>query len=352
MKILTIIGARPQFIKAAALSTKIKEFKDIEEIIVHTGQHYDPKMSQVFFEELKIPKPKYRLEAGGKSHGAMTGYLLTEIEKILQAEQPNYVLVYGDTNSTLAGALAASKLHIPLVHVEAGLRSHNMKMPEEVNRIVTDRLSTHLFCPTESAFENLIVEGYKHFDVNFQIVGDIMYDVSLMFQKFLPEETPLKTPYILSTIHRAENTDNQENLILIIDQLNIIAEEIKIVLPIHPRTKNVIQKLNIELSDNLIVLDPLPYLDFMHYLKFCEFVFSDSGGLQKEAYFMQKNCFVLRNETEWVELIKSRNNVLVPITKNALIQAFEDRSNLNHDFDFPFYGNGNTSSEIIKHLIS
>ena len=350
MKIVTVIGARPQFIKAAALSAKIREFKDIEEIIVHTGQHYDPQMSKVFFQELKIPTPKYRLDAGGKSQGAMTGYLLEEIETILLDELPDYVLVYGDTNSTLAGALAASKLHIPLVHVEAGLRSHNMKMPEEVNRIVTDRLSNHLFCPTESAFENLVAEGYKQFDVNFRVVGDIMFDVSLMFQKFLPEETPYKAPYILSTIHRAENTDNQENLTLIIDQLNIIAEEIQIVLPIHPRTKIAIQELNIELGDNLIVRDPLSYLDFMHHLKFCEFVFSDSGGVQKEAYFMRKNCFVLRNETEWVELIQSRNNILVPLTKNALIQAYEDRGNLNQDFDFPFYGDGDTSAEIIKHL--
>lgn len=351
MKILTIIGARPQFIKAAALSKRVQEMDHVEEILVHTGQHYDPQMSAVFFEQLKIPKPKYTFKGGGKSHGEMTGYLIAEIEKIIILETPDCVLVYGDTNSTLAGAIAASKLHIPIAHVEAGLRSFNMQMPEEVNRILTDRVSRFLFCPTTNAMEHLDREGFDHWEASKYLVGDIMYDVSLMFQEYLPDHSPLEFPFTLGTVHRAENTDSPEVLDSIIQELNAIAADIHIVLPLHPRTRKVIERLGIPLHLNIEVLEPLPYLDFMHYLKFCTHVFSDSGGLQKEAYFMKKNCFVLREETEWTELIDSNHNVLVPPSAKNLSKVFKKREQLNHDFSKNIYGQGNSAELILNILL-
>ncbi len=352
MKLLTIVGARPQFIKAAAFSHALKQHPTIEEIIVHTGQHYDSNMSDVFFDQLGIPKPHYRLESGGKSHGAMTGYQMTEIEAILIKEKPQWVIVYGDTNSTLAGALAAAKLHIPVAHIEAGLRSFNMKMPEEVNRILTDRLSQILFCPTETAKDHLLNEGYASFPSKIEVVGDIMYDALKLFSTLLENDRPLPEDYALCTLHRAENTDDPERLKGLFDGLNAIADNCSIVLPLHPRTKNIIAQQSIVLSSNIRVLDPLSYTDFMRYMKHCTLLISDSGGIQKEAYFMHKNCMVLREETEWTELIKSRNNTLVGTDKDAIIAAFEQRNEMNQDFSTPIYGTGKTAEEVIQCLLN
>lgn len=352
MKLLTIVGARPQFIKAAAFSHALKQHPTIEEIIVHTGQHYDSNMSDVFFDQLGIPKPHYRLESGGKSHGAMTGYQMTEIETILIKEKPHWVIVYGDTNSTLAGALAAAKLHIPVAHIEAGLRSFNMKMPEEVNRILTDRLSQILFCPTETAKDHLLNEGYASFPAKIEVVGDIMYDALKLFSTLLENDRPLTEDYALCTLHRAENTDDPQRLKGLFDGLNTIADTCSIVLPLHPRTKNIIAQQSIVLSSNIKVLDPLSYTDFMRYMKHCTLLISDSGGIQKEAYFMHKNCLVLREETEWTELIKSRNNTLVGTDKAAIIAAFEQRNEMNQDFSTPIYGTGKTAEEIIQCLLN
>jgi len=352
LKILTIVGARPQFVKAAAFSFCLKQYDQIEEIIVHTGQHYDANMSDIFFDQLGIPKPNYRLESGGKTHGEMTGDLLAAIEKILLEEQPDWVIVYGDTNSTLAGALAAAKIHIPIAHIEAGLRSFNMYMPEEVNRILTDRLSTLLFCPTQTAVDHLNKEGYQAFNSTVEIVGDIMFDALKLFASTLDDTKPNELPFALCTLHRAENTDDVARLTDLCVSLNTIAEELQIILPLHPRTKKRIADEGIILNANVMTLEPLSYIDFINYMKHSEFVISDSGGIQKEAYFLHKNCIVLREETEWTELIESNNNVLTGTSKQKILQAFKNRKSLNQDFNAPIYGSGKTAELIIKTLLN
>ena len=352
MKLLTIVGARPQFVKAAAFSFYLKQYNQFQEVIVHTGQHYDANMSEIFFDQLGIPKPDYRLESGGKAHGEMTGYQLATIEKILLEEQPDWVIVYGDTNSTLAGALAAAKIHIPIAHIEAGLRSFNMHMPEEVNRILTDRLSTLLFCPSQTAVDHLNNEGYKTFNSTVKMVGDIMFDALKLFSSTIENTKPNELPFALCTLHRAENTDNIECLKELCDSLNAIAEELQIILPLHPRTKKRIADVGIILNTNIRVLEPLSYVDFINYMKHSEFVISDSGGIQKEAYFLHKNCIVLREETEWTELIESKNNILTGTSKEKIIQAFKNRKSLNQDFSKPIYGNGKTADLIIKTLLN
>ena len=352
MKLLTIIGARPQFVKAAAFSFCLKQHDQIEEIIVHTGQHYDANMSEIFFDQLGIPKPDYRLESGGKTHGEMTGYQLTAIEKILLEEQPDWVIVYGDTNSTLAGALAAAKIHIPIAHIEAGLRSFNMHMPEEVNRILTDRLSTLLFCPTQTAVDHLNKEGYQAFNSKVEIVGDIMFDALKLFASTLDHTKPNELPFALCTLHRAENTDDVGRLTDLCESLNTIAEELQLILPLHPRTKKRIADEGIILNANVTILEPLSYIDFINYMKHSELVISDSGGIQKEAYFLHKNCIVLRDETEWTELIESKNNVLTGTSKQKILQAFKNRKSLNQDFNAPIYGLGKTAELIIKTLLN
>ena len=352
IKIITIVGARPQFIKAAALSNSIKSYDSIDEVIIHTGQHFDKNMSKIFFDQLFIPKPDYQLKSGGKSHGAMTAYQLIEIEKILEIEQPNYVVLYGDTNSTLSGALAASKLNIPIVHIEAGLRSYNMRMPEEINRILTDRLSKFLFCPSQNAKKNLIKEGYKNLNSKIYVVGDIMLDASKLFFENLKSERPLDEPYLVCTIHRQENTEIINRFKEIIEGLNEIAKEIRIVFPTHPRTKKTISNMKILLHDNIFTTKPMPYIDFFRYIKNCELVITDSGGLQKEAYFMNKNCIVTREETEWTELTENKNNILVGSKKQKIIDAFYNSNGLNKDFSKSFYGSGNTANLIIQKLIN
>ena len=306
LKILTIVGARPQFIKAAAVSRAIRETNGLAEVMVHTGQHFDPNMSDVFFEELDIPKPRHHLDINGGGHGEMTGRMLMAIEPILLAEKPDWVVVYGDTNSTLAGSLAGSKLHIPVAHVEAGLRSFNRRMPEEINRVVTDHISTLHFCPTSSSVANLAAEGVVK---GVHHVGDVMYDATLFAttkaekSSVILSDLGLKpTEYALATIHRAENTDEPRQLGAVVQFLQERARVHPVVLPLHPRTRHAASRMGVGL-DGLKVIDPVGYLDMAKLLHHAVQVYTDSGGLQKEAYFHRVQCTTLRDETEWTETI-------------------------------------------------
>lgn len=301
MKIATIIGARPQFVKAAAVSRVIKNTESVEEIIIHTGQHYDVNMSDVFFEEMDIPKPDYNLNINGMGHGAMTGQMLEKIEEVLLSEKPDWVLVYGDTNSTLAGALAAKKLHIKVAHVEAGLRSFNMNMPEEINRILTDRISDVLFCPTSTAVDNLKKEGYENIDTKIINVGDVMLDVALFYkERATKPKDSLPEQFVLCTVHRAENTDDVDRLKSIFESLEIISKTTPVVLPLHPRTKSKLISIDYDFDNSKIkFINPVGYFEMIWLLQNCSFVMTDSGGLQKEAFFFKKQCITLRDETEW-----------------------------------------------------
>ncbi len=360
MKILTILGARPQFIKAGSVSREIAKHKEIKEIIVHTGQHYDTNMSEIFFKEMQIPKPNYFLGIGGKSHGAMTGQMIEKIEELALKEKPDWIMVYGDTNSTLAGSIVASKLHIKLAHVEAGLRSFNMKMPEEVNRILTDRVSNILFCPTKIAVENLKKEGYPFNTANGEQkivnVGDVMQDGALFYKQFAkkPSNLELKTSnFILCTIHRAENTDNPKRLKAIFEALNEIAKEQQIILPLHPRTRKIIDNLELKI-DNLTIIEPVGYLEMIWLIDNCSLVMTDSGGLQKEAFFFNKPCITLRDETEWVELVELGVNILVGANKEKILNAYKTVSKLqiNNHKSLNLYGGGKASENIVKDLIN
>jgi UDP-GlcNAc3NAcA epimerase len=354
MKIVTILGARPQFIKAGSVSREIAKYDNVQEVIVHTGQHYDANMSDVFFDEMKIPKPDYFLGVGGKSHGAMTGQMIEKIEEILIEEKPDWLLVYGDTNSTLAGAIAASKLHIKIAHVEAGLRSFNMRMPEEVNRILTDKVSSILFCPTQAAIDNLNNEGTSQETVNVCLSGDVMQDGAMFYKNLAEEPADLSVDdYILCTIHRAENTDDVGRLTSIVEALNTIAIEQKLVLPLHPRTKGKLENLNVTLSENIQIIPPVGYLSMVWLIMNSKFIMTDSGGLQKEAFFFEKQCITLRDETEWVELIEAGVNKLVGANKEMII------AECNHCltkpkglFDQSIYGGGQASKLIVESLMA
>ena len=348
MKIATVLGARPQFIKAAAFSRAIKNYPNIEEVIIHTGQHYDQNMSDIFFQEMDIPKPKYQLNTGGKSHGAMTGQQLEKIEEILVIEKPNIVLVYGDTNSTFAGALAAVKLHIPVVHIEAGLRSFNRRMPEEINRILTDQISSYLFVPSEEARKNLLNEGVDKNKIF--IVGDIMYDVSLYYKekKVKPiwfDELNIDK-FILCTIHRAENTDDPHKLKNIFEGLS--ASKTSIILPLHPRTLDKIKKEGISIPTNIYIVEPVGYLEMVWLEINSELIITDSGGVQKEAYFHGKQCITLRDETEWVELVQSGVNILVGNDIRKIKSAINNVQLTCIDNNI--YGQGNTAGQIANFL--
>jgi UDP-GlcNAc3NAcA epimerase len=349
-KILTIVGARPQFVKAAALSRALKKL-GVEEVLVHTGQHFDENMAEIFFRQMEIPQPKYNLGINSLSHGAMTGRMLEEIEKVLISEKPSAVVVFGDTNSTLAGALAASKLHIPVAHIEAGLRSFNMKMPEEINRILTDRISNFLFCPTEVAIKNLHNEGFENFDIKIINSGDVMYDVALYYSQFSGEKSTIisdlglnKTPFLLTTLHRQENTDDLHRLNSIISALNILSEDYRIVLPIHPRTSKILQNQNIKL--NFEPIDPVGYFDMIELLKHCEMVITDSGGVQKEAFFFEKHCLVTRDETEWTELVDLKYNFMVGAETDKIVNTVSEVVNATAKFDVKPYGKGNSAEKI------
>ena len=352
MKIVTILGARPQFIKAGTVSREIARHSEIQEIIVHTGQHFDPNMSDIFFDEMKIPKPHYSLNINGLGHGAMTGQMIEKIEEVLLQEKPDCVMVYGDTNSTIAGALAASKLHINIAHIEAGLRSFNMNMPEEINRILTDRISSILFCPTQSAVENLEKEGYKTLDLKIVKNGDVMQDGALFYKNLaIKPNLVLAKDYILSTIHRAENTDDPQRLSAIFEALNILSSEIQIILPLHPRTRNILKKRKISLSENIIIIDPVGYLEMVYLIKNSKMIMTDSGGLQKEAFFFEKPCITLRDETEWIELLENKFNVLSGANKNKIIDLYRTYE-FNNDFSINLYGAGNASKIIIEEILS
>jgi len=360
MKIVTIVGARPQFVKAAVVSRAITEQNakasdnQVDELIVHTGQHFDENMSDVFFNQMNIPKPHYNLEINSLSHGAMTGKMLEKIEEVLLKEKPDWVLVYGDTNSTLAGALAAKKLHIKIAHVEAGLRSFNMQMPEEINRILTDRISDILFCPTQTAIDNLKNEGYDAIDIEQVKCGDVMFDAAMYYksQARKPEELNIDANFVLSTIHRQENTDNPEKLAAIFDALTIIAKKKKVVLPMHPRTLKKLDEYNIVPTDNIIILKPVGYFEMIWMLSNCELVITDSGGLQKEAFFFKKPCITVRDQTEWVELLESKVNFLTGHHTDRIIETYELIQNTQINFDLNLYGIGKTGESIVKELSS
>jgi UDP-GlcNAc3NAcA epimerase len=352
VKILTVVGARPQFVKAATLSRVIDSMSDVEEIIVHTGQHFDKNMSDVFFDEMRIPRPDYNLAIASLSHGAMTGRMLEAIETIILDERPDWVLVYGDTNSTLAGALAASKLRVKVAHVEAGLRSFNMNMPEEQNRILTDRISTVLFCPTQTAVNNLNNEGYEQFDINVVNVGDVMFDAANFYSGYARkpdwlDQLEVSHNYALATIHRAENTDNLDRLHEIVRSLNEIHKITPVILPLHPRTKKKLEKLNVKL--NVHVVEPVGYLEMVFLLKNCRVVLSDSGGVQKEAYFFKKSCLILREETEWIELVECGANHMVGANYQRIMETF-DSLRTGISFDSAFYGEGDAAEKIVKWL--
>jgi UDP-GlcNAc3NAcA epimerase len=351
MKLLTIIGARPQFIKAATVSRQVALRDDFTEIIVHTGQHYDANMSDIFFEELAIPRPQYHLGIGGGTHGVMTGRQIEAIETALLHEKPDWVLVYGDTNSTLAGAVAAVKLHIPVGHVEAGLRSFNRRMPEEINRILTDHASDRLFAPTETAICNLRREGLPEQRL-FQ-VGDVMLGASLFYRdRARPPAwfSALKLEpgsFVLATIHRAENTDNAARLSAIL--AGLADSGLPVILPLHPRTRARIAAFELALPSQLHVVEPVGYLEMVWLEANCRIIATDSGGVQKEAYFFGKPCVTLRDETEWVELVEVGANVLVGADAERIVRAIGTARTLTSHL--PLYGDGNTPANIIEALV-
>jgi UDP-GlcNAc3NAcA epimerase len=357
LKVLTVVGARPQFIKAAAVSREIlKHSGRIEEVMIHTGQHYDPNMSQVFFDELEIPAPRYNLEVSGGNHGVMTGRMLEGIEKIIVDEKPDWLLIYGDTNSTLAGALAASKLHVPVAHVEAGLRSFNMRMPEEINRILADRVSSLLLCPTHVAVENLAREGLTQGVHN---VGDVMYDVALYYRerarknsRILEQLGLAEKGFALATCHRAENTDDPVKLGAIVSALAEIAVDMPVVLPLHPRTRKLLQQYGLEHQlAALSVVDPLPFLDMVALEQAAKVILTDSGGVQKEAFFYEVPCITMRDETEWVETVSLGWNHLTGASFENILQAYSAISELPTEHGNNPYGDGAAAGRILSYLL-
>lgn len=363
MKVLSVVGARPQFIKAGAVSRLLRKRPEIREVLVHTGQHYDANMSSIFFQELAIPEPDYNLGVGSHSHGAQTGRMLAAVEDVLLQEQPDRVLVYGDTNSTLAGALAAAKLHISLAHVEAGLRSHDRRMPEEINRVLTDHISDLLFAPTEGAVANLRREGIQGDSVH--LVGDVMYDAALFhLEASSQRDSPVarfglkQGDYILATLHRAENTDDEGRLRDIFNALAAVAAEIRVLVPLHPRTRAALERSDslVDYPQGLILVEPLGYLDMIQLEKNARLIVTDSGGVQKEAFFFRVPCLTLRDRTEWTELVDLGWNRLVS-TESAAQIADELRAALLHeataeheDVAADPYGGGRAAERIVNIL--
>lgn len=348
MKILTVVGARPQFVKAAAVNHILRERHT--EVLVHTGQHYDERMSEVFFRELGIPEPNYNLEVGSAGHSVQTGEMLIRMEPIFEKEKPDWVLVYGDTNSTLAGALVASKLHVPVAHVEAGLRSFNREMPEEINRVLTDHASQLLFCPVQKAVENLKLEGVTS---GVYVVGDVMYDAVLRHSDAAEKKSSILNllalkpkQYLLATVHRASNVDDTERLLNILETFSMLGETV--VFPVHPRTRKVIQMTGFKPDKNIKLIDPVGYLDMLWLEKNARTILTDSGGVQKEAYWFAIPCITLREETEWVDTVESGWNVVVGIERKRILDAF-------HEFSIPtshpsLFGDGNAAQKIVRLL--
>ena len=375
MKIVTVIGARPQIIKAAALSRAIRTLyaDQIQEVIVHTGQHYDENMSQVFFDELDIPRPDYNLHVGSATHGVQTARMTEGIEALLIKERPDFLVLYGDTNSTLAGAVAAAKIHVPIVHIEAGLRSFNKTMPEEINRIVCDHCSTLLFSPTKAGFENLKREGfpidneppYTIDNPKVYHCGDIMYDNSLHFADIAEAKTDIiqrleltGKPFILATIHRDSNTDQPERLNAIFNALIRLSEECQVVLPLHPRTAKLL-KTNLDgekqaqLFNNpsISLIPPVSFLEMIALERHAQLVMTDSGGVQKEAYFFQKPCIILRPETEWVEIVQTGNAILADADECRIMQAWQHFQS-NPPTTFPeIFGDGHAAEFMLKMML-
>ena len=356
MNLLTVIGARPQFVKAAVLSRYIRDNPSlgIQETLVHTGQHYDQNMSDVFFEEMDIPQPDINLHVGSGNHGKTTGLMLERIEDVILERKPDVLLVYGDTNSTLAGALAASKIHVPIAHVEAGLRSFMMAMPEEQNRRLTDHLSTWLFCPTQTALDNLRHEGIDNAasvkpdadNKRVALTGDIMYEASLYYREKSNARIN-ESGFILTTIHRAENTDNSARLTSIVKAINSLTRY-KFIFPIHPRTRKKLEQQNLVFDSHVKIIDPVGYLDMITYESACSAVLTDSGGVQKEAFFFRKPCITMRDSTEWVELTDSGWNTLVGADTDKIITAVD---NINIPKNYPeLYGDGLCAEKIISYL--
>jgi UDP-GlcNAc3NAcA epimerase len=355
-KVLSVVGARPQFIKAAPVSRALRQVA--REVLIHTGQHYDREMSAIFFDELDIPKPDINLGVGSGSHGWQTGQMLIQLEKVLLEERPDWVLVYGDTNSTLAGALAAIKLHIPVAHVEAGLRSFNRSMPEEHNRVLTDHIADLLFCPTQTAVDNLTCEGIPEEHIYW--VGDVMYDTALYYgakaecESTILSRLDLKSKgYVLATVHRAENTDNSQRLLAIFEGLAVVAMEIPVVLPLHPRTRTALERdgLLTDVMRYLQLIEPVGYLDMVMLEKHAQLVATDSGGVQKEAYFYRVPCVTLREETEWVELVKIGWNRLCPPFSAHVVAHVVTAARDTQGEKLDLYGDGRTASRLVERLL-
>jgi UDP-GlcNAc3NAcA epimerase len=357
MKILTVVGARPQFIKAAVVSAVFNE-KEIEEILLHTGQHYDKNMSEIFFKQMGIPHPKYNLNIKSNTHGSMTGRMLEGIEEILLKERPEMLLVYGDTNSTLAAALAARKLNIPIAHVEAGLRNFDFSVPEDVNRTITDRISDLIFCPTETAIENLLNEGFDNFPCKVVKTGDLMADSVSLFKLILknnlssldPVVLGLPTNSILLTIHRQETT-KPEVIKDVVKFLNEIAKDKIFIFPMHPRTRSVVKELNLVFHDNIHVIEPVGYLEMQYLLSKCNHVITDSGGLQKEAYLHCKPSLLLMNFTPWVELVQNYCSVTTELNYEDIKRNYKRSLCLNSNFNSNLYGDGNSRYQIVNEII-
>ncbi len=356
-KIVTIVGARPQFVKAAAVSLALQKSPKISEIIVHTGQHYDSNMSDIFFSQLGLKTPDYNLNIGSGSHGQQTGRMIEAIEKILLAEKPQLLLIYGDTNSTLAGALAAAKLHIPIAHVEAGLRSFNRKMPEEINRLLSDQLADLLFCPTETAVKNLKNEGIDHHKLF--LTGDVMYDAALLFKEFSNTSATIldnlalqPNDFILTTIHRAENTDDELVLRNLINNLMLVAQENTLLFPLHPRTKNALLQFDLleKAQQAIRFIDPVSFLDMIQLEESAKLIITDSGGVQKEAYFYQTPCITVRDQTEWTELLEKGWNYLIPSTEIDKLSAIVKSRTGHRGEACHLYGQGNASQLIVDQI--
>ncbi len=356
MIIATILGARPQFVKAAMLSMEWAKHPGIQECIIHTGQHFDDNMSRIFFEEMNIPKPKYNLNINGLTHAAMTGAMMIEIEKVLLVEKPDWVIVFGDTNSTLAGALVAKKLGIKIAHIEAGLRSFNKEMPEEINRVIVDRISDLLCCPTSLALENLEKEGFNGKDSKVILSGDIMFDALLHFKEMALEKSSiledlklLDKNFLLATVHRQANTEKWKNLKEILEALEEINKTEKIVLVAHPRTKKLMDANNWKPSFRLI--EPQGYFSMLRLMDAADLIISDSGGLQKEAYWLKKSCLILREETEWMELVENGTNFIAGTKRESILKAHSKIGNQDVRFDLPFYGEGNTAKKVFEEIL-
>lgn len=353
MKLVTVLGARPQFIKAAPVSAAFQKHGGVHEVVVHTGQHFDSNMSAIFFSQLGLRDPDHHLDIHGGSHGRMTGRMLEAVEEVLQQERPDCVLVYGDTNSTLAGALAAAKLHIPVAHVEAGLRSNDRRMPEELNRILVDNLSELLFCPTQAAVDNLIAEGVRGRRAVVELAGDVMLDAVKQFsgKASPPSGWPDLETFVLATFHRAENTDDALRLEEIVEGLNEVHRKVApVVVPLHPRTQGAIESANLEAQ--FTTIEPVGYLEMLWLLRNSQLVITDSGGLQKEAYMSGRACLTLRDSTEWPELLEMGANQLVPAERRTIVEHVHSEIGRTVEVSDTLYGGGEASERILATLLA